>query len=95
MQTVEHHLKESSCFIYFCQHCHRKVDLNTSGRWRGILHLFGCNCECFLLTGGGFQRVRTHLYGSLLYYLQIAQRPDEPDTLEAGMVQVCLKKSKK
>uniref|UniRef100_A0A8C5KMV8 Nucleoporin 205 n=1 Tax=Jaculus jaculus TaxID=51337 RepID=A0A8C5KMV8_JACJA len=39
-----------------------------------------------LKTGGGFQRVRTHLYGSLLYYLQIAQRPDEPDTLEAGRV---------
>ncbi|GAB5568809.1 nuclear pore complex protein Nup205 [Prionailurus iriomotensis] len=36
------------------------------------------------VTGGGFQRVRTHLYGSLLYYLQIAQRPDEPDTLEAA-----------
>ncbi|NWX99773.1 NU205 protein, partial [Nothoprocta ornata] len=35
-------------------------------------------------AGGGFQRVRTHLYGSLLYYLQIAQRPDEPDTLEAA-----------
>lgn len=32
--------------------------------------------------------MRTHLYGSLLYYLQIAQRPDEPDTLEAGMVQL-------
>lgn len=28
--------------------------------------------------------MRTHLYGSLLYYLQIAQRPDEPDTLEAA-----------
>uniref|UniRef100_A0A8C8VRA0 Nucleoporin 205 n=1 Tax=Pelusios castaneus TaxID=367368 RepID=A0A8C8VRA0_9SAUR len=40
--------------------------------------------DFILKTGGGFQRVRTHLYGSLLYYLQIAQRPDEPDTLEAG-----------
>ena len=30
--------------------------------------------------------MRTHLYGSLLYYLQIAQRPDEPDTLEAGRI---------
>lgn len=30
------------------------------------------------------QRVRAHLYGALLYYLQIAQRPDEPDTLEAA-----------
>uniref|UniRef100_A0A2K6E703 Nucleoporin 205 n=1 Tax=Macaca nemestrina TaxID=9545 RepID=A0A2K6E703_MACNE len=39
--------------------------------------------DFILKTGGGFQRVRTHLYGSLLYYLQIAQRPDEPDTLEA------------
>ncbi|XP_021119102.1 nuclear pore complex protein Nup205 [Heterocephalus glaber] len=38
--------------------------------------------DFILKTGGGFQRVRTHLYGSLLYYLQIAQRPDEPDTLE-------------
>ncbi|CAM5084235.1 unnamed protein product [Eretmochelys imbricata] len=40
--------------------------------------------DFILKTGGGFQRVRTHLYGSLLYYLQIAQRPDEPDTLEAA-----------
>lgn len=59
------------------------------------LHLFVFNCECFMLTGGGFQRVRTHLYGSLLYYLQIAQRPDEPDTLEAGMVQLCYGKQTK
>uniref|UniRef100_A0A452RL62 Nucleoporin 205 n=1 Tax=Ursus americanus TaxID=9643 RepID=A0A452RL62_URSAM len=41
--------------------------------------------DFILKTGGGFQRVRTHLYGSLLYYLQIAQRPDEPDTLEKTM----------
>uniref|UniRef100_A0A8D2L072 Nucleoporin 205 n=1 Tax=Varanus komodoensis TaxID=61221 RepID=A0A8D2L072_VARKO len=40
--------------------------------------------DFIMKTGGGFQRVRTHLYGSLLYYLQIAQRPDEPDTLEAA-----------
>ncbi|XP_075458683.1 nuclear pore complex protein Nup205 [Ascaphus truei] len=40
--------------------------------------------EFILKTGGGFQRVRAHLYGSLLYYLQIAQRPDEPDTLKAA-----------
>ncbi|XP_069619286.1 nuclear pore complex protein Nup205 isoform X1 [Ranitomeya imitator] len=40
--------------------------------------------EFILKTGGGLQRVRTHLYGALLYYLQIAQRPDEPDTLEAA-----------
>lgn len=59
------------------------------------LHLFGFNCEYFLLTGGGFQRVRTHLYGSLLYYLQIAQRPDEPDTLEAGTVQLHYGKEEK
>lgn len=52
------------------------------------LHLLDVNYECFLSTGGGFQRVRTHLYGSLLYYLQIAQRPDEPETLEAGMDQL-------
>ncbi|XP_064011085.1 nuclear pore complex protein Nup205 [Pogoniulus pusillus] len=40
--------------------------------------------DFILKTGGGFQRVRTHLYGSLLYYLQIAQRPDEPETLESA-----------
>ncbi|XP_040294299.1 nuclear pore complex protein Nup205 isoform X3 [Bufo bufo] len=40
--------------------------------------------EFILKTGGGLQRVRAHLYGALLYYLQIAQRPDEPDTLEAA-----------
>lgn len=36
------------------------------------------------LLGGGFQRLRAHLYGSLLYYLQIAQKPEEPDTLQTG-----------
>uniref|UniRef100_A0A2K5D2G5 Nucleoporin 205 n=1 Tax=Aotus nancymaae TaxID=37293 RepID=A0A2K5D2G5_AOTNA len=46
--------------------------------------------DFILKTGGGFQRVRTHLYGSLLYYLQIAQRPDEPDTLEAGRMRSML-----
>ncbi|XP_069822932.1 nuclear pore complex protein Nup205 [Dendropsophus ebraccatus] len=40
--------------------------------------------EFILRTGGGLQRVRASLYGALLYYLQIAQRPDEPDTLEAA-----------
>ncbi|XP_068134073.1 nuclear pore complex protein Nup205 isoform X2 [Hyperolius riggenbachi] len=40
--------------------------------------------EFILKTGGGLQRVRAHLYGALLYYLQIAQRPDEPDNLEAA-----------
>ncbi|XP_007909424.1 nuclear pore complex protein Nup205 [Callorhinchus milii] len=40
--------------------------------------------DFILRTGGGFQRVRAHLYGALLYYLQISQKPDEPDTLETG-----------
>lgn len=40
--------------------------------------------DFILRTGGGYQRVRAHLYGSLLYYLQIAQKPDEPDTLKAA-----------
>uniref|UniRef100_A0A3Q4MX01 Nucleoporin 205 n=1 Tax=Neolamprologus brichardi TaxID=32507 RepID=A0A3Q4MX01_NEOBR len=34
--------------------------------------------------GGGYQRLRAHLYGSLLYYLQIAQKPEEPDTLQTA-----------
>eukprot|EP00061_Rhincodon_typus_P017475 g46182.t1 len=38
--------------------------------------------DFILRTGGGFQRVRAHLYGALLYYLQMSQKPDEPDTLE-------------
>ncbi|KAJ8391053.1 hypothetical protein AAFF_G00096740 [Aldrovandia affinis] len=38
--------------------------------------------DFILCTGGGFQRLRAHLYGSLLYYLQIAQKPEEPDTLQ-------------
>ncbi|XP_048463946.1 nuclear pore complex protein Nup205 [Rhincodon typus] len=40
--------------------------------------------DFILRTGGGFQRVRAHLYGALLYYLQMSQKPDEPDTLETG-----------
>lgn len=40
--------------------------------------------DFILRTGGGFQRVRAHLYGALLYYLQTSQKPDEPDTLETG-----------
>uniref|UniRef100_A0A668A7E8 Nucleoporin 205 n=1 Tax=Myripristis murdjan TaxID=586833 RepID=A0A668A7E8_9TELE len=40
--------------------------------------------DFILCTGGGFQRLRAHLYGSLLYYLQIAQKPEEPDTLQTG-----------
>ncbi|CAB1322935.1 unnamed protein product [Coregonus sp. 'balchen'] len=38
--------------------------------------------DFILCTGGGFLRLRAHLYGSLLYYLQIAQKPEEPDTLQ-------------
>ncbi|XP_051513137.1 nuclear pore complex protein Nup205-like isoform X2 [Myxocyprinus asiaticus] len=40
--------------------------------------------EFILCTGGGFQRLRAHLYGALLYYLQIAQKPEEPETLQTG-----------
>uniref|UniRef100_A0A8C9W8T5 Nucleoporin 205 n=1 Tax=Scleropages formosus TaxID=113540 RepID=A0A8C9W8T5_SCLFO len=40
--------------------------------------------DFILCTGGGFQRLRAHLYGSLLYYLQIAQKPEEPDMLQTG-----------
>ncbi|KAL1257028.1 hypothetical protein QQF64_012573 [Cirrhinus molitorella] len=40
--------------------------------------------DFILCTGGGFQRLRAHLYGSLLYYLQIAQKPEEPETLQTG-----------
>ena len=42
----------------------------------------GCNKKCIdinvkfcVCTGGGQQRVRANLYGALLYYLQIAQKP--------------------
>uniref|UniRef100_A0A8C2A0Z7 Nucleoporin 205 n=1 Tax=Cyprinus carpio TaxID=7962 RepID=A0A8C2A0Z7_CYPCA len=37
-----------------------------------------------VFSGGGFQRLRAHLYGALLYYLQIAQKPEEPETLQTG-----------
>uniref|UniRef100_A0A673LRB1 Nuclear pore complex protein Nup205-like n=1 Tax=Sinocyclocheilus rhinocerous TaxID=307959 RepID=A0A673LRB1_9TELE len=40
--------------------------------------------DFILCTGGGFQRLRSHLYGALLYYLQIAQKPEEPETLQTG-----------
>lgn len=40
--------------------------------------------DFILCTGGGHQRLRAHLYGSLLYYLQIAQKPEEPDTLQTA-----------
>uniref|UniRef100_A0A4W4E6A7 Nucleoporin 205 n=1 Tax=Electrophorus electricus TaxID=8005 RepID=A0A4W4E6A7_ELEEL len=50
------------------------------------LHLILRKLLNFILcTGGGFQRLRAHLYGSLLYYLQIAQKPEEPDTLQTGV----------
>ncbi|XP_067090064.1 nuclear pore complex protein Nup205 isoform X1 [Osmerus mordax] len=49
------------------------------------LHLILRKLLSFILcTGGGFQRLRAHLYGSLLYYLQIAQKPEEPDTLQTA-----------
>uniref|UniRef100_A0A3Q2CDR8 Nucleoporin 205 n=1 Tax=Cyprinodon variegatus TaxID=28743 RepID=A0A3Q2CDR8_CYPVA len=40
--------------------------------------------DFILCTGGGYQRLRAHLYGSLLYYLQIAQKPEEPETLQTA-----------
>lgn len=46
----------------------------------------------FTLKGGGYQRLRANLYGSLLYYLQIAQKPDEPDTLQSGITQTSTQK---
>ncbi|XP_039880935.1 nuclear pore complex protein Nup205 isoform X1 [Simochromis diagramma] len=49
------------------------------------LHLILRKLLDFILsTGGGYQRLRAHLYGSLLYYLQIAQKPEEPDTLQTA-----------
>nr|XP_020495420.1 nuclear pore complex protein Nup205 [Labrus bergylta] len=49
------------------------------------LHLILRKLLDFILsTGGGYQRLRAHLYGSLLYYLQMAQKPDEPDTLQTA-----------
>ncbi|XP_033824153.1 nuclear pore complex protein Nup205 isoform X1 [Periophthalmus magnuspinnatus] len=49
------------------------------------LHLILRKLLDFILsTGGGYQRLRAHLYGSLLYYLQIAQKPEEPDTLQSA-----------
>uniref|UniRef100_A0A8C4NM45 Nucleoporin 205 n=1 Tax=Eptatretus burgeri TaxID=7764 RepID=A0A8C4NM45_EPTBU len=40
--------------------------------------------DFIMKTGGSYQRVRTSLYGALLFYLQITQTPDVPDTLEAA-----------
>ncbi|XP_035982681.1 nuclear pore complex protein Nup205 [Fundulus heteroclitus] len=40
--------------------------------------------DFILCTGGGYQRLRAHLYGSLLYYLQIAQKPEEAETLQTA-----------
>ncbi|XP_077424154.1 nuclear pore complex protein Nup205 [Vanacampus margaritifer] len=49
------------------------------------LHLILRKLLDFILsTGGGYQRLRAHLYGSLLYYLRIAQKPEEPDTLQTA-----------
>ncbi|MGH0123310.1 UNVERIFIED_CONTAM: hypothetical protein FKN15_067759 [Acipenser sinensis] len=44
-----------------------------------------CWTSSFVL-GGGFQRLRAHLCGALLYYLQVAQKPDEPETLETDRI---------
>ncbi|XP_063336207.1 nuclear pore complex protein Nup205 isoform X3 [Pelmatolapia mariae] len=65
------------------------VGLETSSGFASIansaLHLILRKLLDFILsTGGGYQRLRAHLYGSLLYYLQIAQKPEEPDTLQTG-----------
>ncbi|XP_061677386.1 nuclear pore complex protein Nup205 isoform X2 [Syngnathoides biaculeatus] len=63
--------------------------LETSSGFASIansaLHLILRKLLDFILsTGGGYQRLRAHLYGSLLYYLQIAQKPEEPDTLQTA-----------
>ena len=34
--------------------------------------------EALLKTSGSYQRVRTNLYGALLYYLQIGQQDNGP-----------------
>uniref|UniRef100_A0A8D3E9I1 Nucleoporin 205 n=1 Tax=Scophthalmus maximus TaxID=52904 RepID=A0A8D3E9I1_SCOMX len=65
------------------------VGLETSSGFASIansaLHLVLRKLLDFILcTGGGYQRLRAHLYGSLLYYLQIAQKPEEPDTLQTA-----------
>ena len=36
------------------------------------------------LSGSGLQRVRANLYGALLYYLQIAQKPTRNHTVDTG-----------
>ena len=40
-------------------------------------HPYECRhvCDCCHPAGSGSQRVRANLYGALLYYLQIAQKP--------------------
>uniref|UniRef100_A0A672ZRI4 Nucleoporin 205 n=1 Tax=Sphaeramia orbicularis TaxID=375764 RepID=A0A672ZRI4_9TELE len=65
------------------------VGLESSSGFASIansaLHLILRKLLDFILcTGGGYQRLRAHLYGSLLYYLQIAQKPEEPDTLQTA-----------
>lgn len=41
--------------------------------------MFSSFLVCFLFLGGSQQKVRMYLYGSLLYYLQIAQKPTLPN----------------
>ncbi|XP_056137198.1 nuclear pore complex protein Nup205 [Lampris incognitus] len=63
----------------------RGVSFGFASIANSALHLILRKLLDFILcTGGGFQRLRAHLYGSLLYYLKIAQKPEEPDTLQTG-----------
>lgn len=36
------------------------------------------------MAGGGQQRVRANLYGALLYYLQIAQKPKSQKGIDSN-----------
>ncbi|CAH1799487.1 unnamed protein product [Owenia fusiformis] len=40
--------------------------------------------DFIMRTSGGQQRVRANLYGALLFYLQIAKKPQDPPLLEHG-----------
>ncbi|XP_039625995.1 nuclear pore complex protein Nup205 isoform X3 [Polypterus senegalus] len=65
------------------EHQQPNVTSGFSSLANSALHLILRKLLDFILrTGGGFQRLRAHLYGSLLYYLQIAQKPVEPETLQ-------------
>uniref|UniRef100_A0A7N8XLB2 Nucleoporin 205 n=1 Tax=Mastacembelus armatus TaxID=205130 RepID=A0A7N8XLB2_9TELE len=82
--TLTAHLSQS--VLSEQQQC---VGLEASSGFASIansaLHLILRKLLDFILcTGGGYQRLRAHLYGSLLYYLQIAQKPEEPDTLQTA-----------